>query len=527
MADGAGELRVQNVWVMRHGDRIDDQEPLWVAHAKRPWDPPLAEGGLIRAWTAGKRLRGAGVPIHRVVVSPFLRCLQTAVEVIRALCCVVDDDSRLFAMETSQDAVLDPSRVKVSIEYGLSEMLNSEAIGSTVAPKDKKWFPHISDLGALLPSGTLDQSAESIYKELPQWEESVLEARKRYVSVIRALADKYPNENLLLVSHGEAIGASITSVLEDSMVFDVEYCANCHLQRKILSNPSQSFNTEDFKVVTESGQTASSWSMLRSSSSSDGFPFSFCYVNSVSKSSARRFPPSKAFIRASKFEANQERYLGGDRGNAGGRGCSAESRGRRDLFLISLASSSSLVALSAASGKVKGSNPYNERRLLEQNRKIQEANNAPEDFPNFIREGFQVKVVTSDDYVRCDSGLIYLDILVGKGDCPKDGQQAVVLIALICRTDLPRFGFEEGIRDMRPGGKRRLIIPPELGPPVGPSTFFSAKQFEVFDVELLDVKDCQRRTIGFYSDVPPGRGDQLEVVEMDQSDAKSRPSARK
>jgi hypothetical protein len=36
---------------------------------------------------------------------------------------------------------------------------------------------------------------------------------------------------------------------------------------------------------------------------------------------------------------------------------------------------------------------------------------------------------------------------------------------------------------------------------VGPSTFFSAKQFEVFDVELLSVQDCQRRTIGFYSDV--------------------------
>lgn len=38
---------------------------------------------------------------------------------------------------------------------------------------------------------------------------------------------------------------------------------------------------------------------------------------------------------------------------------------------------------------------------------------------------------------------------------------------------------------MRTGGKRRVIVPPELGPPVGPSTFFSAKQFEVFDVELL------------------------------------------
>ena len=35
---------------------------------------------------------------------------------------------------------------------------------------------------------------------------------------------------------------------------------------------------------------------------------------------------------------------------------------------------------------------------------------------------------------------------------------------------------------------------------VGPSTFFSSKQFEVFDVELVSIQDCKRRTIGFYSD---------------------------
>ena len=41
------------------------------------------------------------------------------------------------------------------------------------------------------------------------------------------------------------------------------------------------------------------------------------------------------------------------------------------------------------------------------------------------------------------------------------------------------ISFEEGIKGMHIGGQRRIIVPPELGPPVGPSTFFSAKQYEV------------------------------------------------
>ena len=54
---------------------------------------------------------------------------------------------------------------------------------------------------------------------------------------------------------------------------------------------------------------------------------------------------------------------------------------------------------------------------------------------------------------------------------------------------------------MRVGGRRRLVVPPELGPPVGPSTFFSAKQCEVFDVELLNVRVCRRRQVAMFSDV--------------------------
>ncbi|CAN0921830.1 Peptidyl-prolyl cis-trans isomerase FKBP20-2, chloroplastic [Linum grandiflorum] len=173
-------------------------------------------------------------------------------------------------------------------------------------------------------------------------------------------------------------------------------------------------------------------------------------------------------------------------------------------------------------GKTKSKSPFDERRLLEQNKRVQRENNAPEEFPNFVREGFEVKVVASDKYVKTETGLIYKDFQVGQGECPKAGQQVTfhyigynesgrridstylqgspAKIRLGTNGLVP--GFEEGISDMRPGGKRRIIIPPELGPPVGPSTFFSAKQFEVFDVELLSIQNCTRRTIvGFYSDV--------------------------
>ena len=34
-------------------------------------------------------------------------------------------------------------------------------------------------------------------------------------------------------------------------------------------------------------------------------------------------------------------------------------------------------------------------------------------------------------------------------------------------------GFEEGIKDMKAGGKRRIIIPPELGPPVSVASLVS------------------------------------------------------
>ncbi|XP_051183742.2 uncharacterized protein [Lolium perenne] len=229
----------QRVVVMRHGDRLDHAEPMWPANKPRPWDPPLTDAGILRAWTVGKRIRAQaaadGYQFHRVLVSPFFRCLQTAAQAVAALCAVPDDAALAAAVESSANVPLDTSRVKVSIEYGLSEMMNAEAMGvfvSQVAPSVDTWFPDLAELEAILPTGTIDHSTKPLYPEVPKWGESVRAARTRYASVIKALADKYPDENLLLVTHGEAVGSSVACFGTGVEVYDVEYCAYSLLERQ-------------------------------------------------------------------------------------------------------------------------------------------------------------------------------------------------------------------------------------------------------------------------------------------------------
>lgn len=237
----------QNVIVMRHGDRIDQAEPLWTATAERPWDPPLIDAGKVRAFCAGKKFRSQlGFQIHRVIVSPFLRCVQTAAAATSALCAAGEID----AEQTSPDGLtFDPSKIKVSIEYGLCEMLNRKAIRADVAPKDGIFSFSFEELEALFPAGTVDHSVEPVYHELPKWEESVLDTRTRYSQIVKSLADKYPAENLLLVTHAEGVGVALTTFMKSITVYEVEYCTNVHLKREITFREENSFTSKDFEVV--------------------------------------------------------------------------------------------------------------------------------------------------------------------------------------------------------------------------------------------------------------------------------------
>jgi len=109
-----------------------------------------------------------------------------------------------------------------------------------------------------------------------------------------------------------------------------------------------------------------------------------------------------------------------------------------------------------------------------------------------------------------DSGVKYAEILVGKGASPHDGQTAVVHFTGWLddgtRFDSSRdrkqpFGFrlgsgqvitgwDEGVRGMRVGGQRRLVIPPRAGyGHLGINGLVPPDARLTFDIELLAIVD--------------------------------------
>ncbi len=126
---------------------------------------------------------------------------------------------------------------------------------------------------------------------------------------------------------------------------------------------------------------------------------------------------------------------------------------------------------------------------------------------NEIKAGQNIRIPA--DALTSASGLRYVDIVQGNGPVPQSGQTVVVhytgwlmngkkFDSSLDRNKPFQFvlgagqvipGWEEGIKTMHVGGKRRLFIPYQLAygeqgyPPVIPP-----KAMLVFDVQLLEIK---------------------------------------
>lgn len=53
----AEQRQVQHIFIIRHGERLDNVDYEWVMKAERPYDPPLTEDGTREALMAGERFK--------------------------------------------------------------------------------------------------------------------------------------------------------------------------------------------------------------------------------------------------------------------------------------------------------------------------------------------------------------------------------------------------------------------------------------------------------------------------------------
>ncbi len=120
----------------------------------------------------------------------------------------------------------------------------------------------------------------------------------------------------------------------------------------------------------------------------------------------------------------------------------------------------------------------------------------------------EAKTETKSKIVTTPSGLKYEDLKVGDGPSPQNGQTVVVhytgwLLSLkkfdssVDRGQPFEFrlgtggvikGWDEGVLTMKVGGKRKLIIPPDLGYGASGNGPIPGNSTLIFEVELLGIK---------------------------------------
>jgi peptidylprolyl isomerase len=129
-----------------------------------------------------------------------------------------------------------------------------------------------------------------------------------------------------------------------------------------------------------------------------------------------------------------------------------------------------------------------------------------------VREPIKMTEVDAEDYITTDSGLKYYDIVEGDGNSPTEGQMVVVhytgwledgtqFDSSVDRGEPFTFqlgagmvipGWDEGVATMKVGGKRQLVIPPELGyGEAGSGGVIPPGATLIFDVELLEIQSTE------------------------------------
>ena len=186
----------KNIYFSRHGERIDWIDKTWIESAKRRTDPPLSSYGLEQARELGIFIATLQPRITHIYASPFLRTLQTAVQVARQI--------------KNQDL---SSTTKIRVEPGFGEYFIDEGIWN-----DENIYRSVDQLSDLSEHMEyFDQDYNSVFKEdyfLQSKLETRQQMRDRLKRVLQCTLDAHSFDcNLLIITHAAPLIEGVRALL--------------------------------------------------------------------------------------------------------------------------------------------------------------------------------------------------------------------------------------------------------------------------------------------------------------------------
>lgn len=184
------------VYLVRHGERIDQIDPTWIESAERPFDPPLTDLGILQARRSGTFIgndlrENHGIAPHDTVllVSPFYRTLQTAGAIAHAL--------------VPNHSASAPTRPTLELFPLLSEWIAQNYFPEPLPHDPFTYSNRAAEFQFLDPSSSVDKSVSA---PLPPYPETREQMRKRFHDAFSHAVKNYHGSGkskvLIMVSHG-------------------------------------------------------------------------------------------------------------------------------------------------------------------------------------------------------------------------------------------------------------------------------------------------------------------------------------
>ncbi|GAM23325.1 hypothetical protein SAMD00019534_065000 [Acytostelium subglobosum LB1] len=165
----------QVVYFTRHGNRADWNNPDWAKIAERVCDPPLSDIGLNAASELGVECaRNSSIsPSHsikHIIVSPMIRCIQTARAIAKQL----------------------GNGITLKVEPGLIDWHPDYEIEYLTTPELSALYPELIDINYIPIVPLVKDKAETVYDLFKRSHDSIDGLLQRYSSL---------NEAIIVVTH--------------------------------------------------------------------------------------------------------------------------------------------------------------------------------------------------------------------------------------------------------------------------------------------------------------------------------------